>query len=72
VDDALTGEILRVLQPGAVEAAVMAHEEASQAADEVLAALQRDLEGAGYAGASLLGQGHRWIAAAQRAANGER
>jgi hypothetical protein len=49
VDHALTGEIRRVVQPGAVEAAVMAHEEASQAADEVLAALQRDLEAARYA-----------------------
>jgi DNA invertase Pin-like site-specific DNA recombinase len=49
VDDALGREILRVVQPGAVEAAVMAHEEATQAEDEVLAALQRDLEAARYA-----------------------
>jgi DNA invertase Pin-like site-specific DNA recombinase len=49
VDDALSVQILRVVQPGAVEAAVMAQEQASQAADEVLAALQRDLEAARYA-----------------------
>ncbi len=49
VDDALGQEILRVVQPGAVEAAVMAHDQASQAQDEVLAALERDLEAARYA-----------------------
>jgi len=49
VDDALSMQILRVVQPAAVEAAVMAEEQASQAADEVLAALQRDLEAARYA-----------------------
>jgi DNA invertase Pin-like site-specific DNA recombinase len=49
VDEALHGQILRVIQPAAVEAAVMAQEQASQAADEVLAALQRDLEAARYA-----------------------
>jgi DNA invertase Pin-like site-specific DNA recombinase len=49
VDDVLQREILRVVQPGAVEAAVMAHEQATQAQDEVLAALERDLEAARYA-----------------------
>src|SRR5262249_17166466 len=49
VDDALGREILRVVRPGAMEAAAMAHEEATQAEDEVLAALQRDLEAARYA-----------------------
>jgi DNA invertase Pin-like site-specific DNA recombinase len=49
VDDALSVQILRVVQPGAVEAAVMAQKQASQAADEVMAALQRDLEAAQYA-----------------------
>jgi DNA invertase Pin-like site-specific DNA recombinase len=49
VDDALCREILRVVRPGAVEAAVMAHEQATQAQDEVLAALERDLEAARYA-----------------------
>ena len=48
VDDVLGGEILRVVQPGAVEAAIMAHEEACQAHDEVLGALERDLEAARY------------------------
>jgi DNA invertase Pin-like site-specific DNA recombinase len=49
VDDALSVQILGVVQPAAVEAALMAREQACQAADEVLAALQRDLEAARYA-----------------------
>jgi DNA invertase Pin-like site-specific DNA recombinase len=49
VDDALRREILRVVQPAAVEAAVMAHDEATHAQDEVLAALERDREAARYA-----------------------
>jgi DNA invertase Pin-like site-specific DNA recombinase len=49
VDDVLCREILRVVQPGAVEAAMMAHDEATRAQDEVLAALERDLEAARYA-----------------------
>jgi DNA invertase Pin-like site-specific DNA recombinase len=51
VDDALQREILRVVQPAAVEAAVKAYHQASQAQDEVLAALERDLEAARYAAA---------------------
>ena len=48
VDQAITREILRVVQPAAIEAAVMAHEEQARKVDEVLAALQRDLEAAQY------------------------
>ena len=48
VDQAITREILRVIQPAAIEAAVMAHEEQARKIDEVLAALQRDLEAAQY------------------------
>jgi hypothetical protein len=48
VDQAITREILRVIQPAAIEAAVMAHEEQARKVDEVLAALQRDLDAAQY------------------------
>jgi hypothetical protein len=48
VDQAITREILRVIQPAAIEAAVMAHEEQARKVDEVLAALERDLEAAQY------------------------
>jgi hypothetical protein len=48
VDQAITREILRVVQPAAIEAAIIAHEEQARQVDEVLAALQRDLEAAQY------------------------
>jgi DNA invertase Pin-like site-specific DNA recombinase len=48
VDQAITREILRVVQPAAIEAAVMASEEQARKIDEVLSALQRDLEAARY------------------------
>ena len=48
VDQAIAREILRVVQPAAIEAAVMASEEQARKVDEVLAALQRDLEAARY------------------------
>ena len=48
VDAAISREVLRVVQPAAVEAAVMASEEVARERDEVLAALQRDLEAARY------------------------
>jgi hypothetical protein len=48
VEAAIGGEVLRVVQPGAVEAAVMASQEAARQQDEVLATLQRDLEAARY------------------------
>jgi DNA invertase Pin-like site-specific DNA recombinase len=49
VDDAIAGEVLRVVQPAAVEAALVASEQAARQQDEVVAALQRDLEAARYA-----------------------
>ena len=48
VDQAITREILRVVKPAAIEAAVMASEEQARKVDEVLGALQRDLEAARY------------------------
>lgn len=49
VDEAITCEVLRVVQPAAIEAAVTASEEQARKQDEVLAALRRDLEAACYA-----------------------
>ncbi len=48
VDEAIAKEILRVVQPAAVEAAVLATEEQSQQQDQVMEALRRDLEAARY------------------------
>jgi DNA invertase Pin-like site-specific DNA recombinase len=48
-DHALAKEILRVVQPVAVEAAVLASKEEARKQDEVLEALRRDLEAARYA-----------------------
>ncbi len=48
VDEAVTKEILRVVQPAAIEAATMASLEQSRRVDEVVAALQRDLQAARY------------------------
>jgi DNA invertase Pin-like site-specific DNA recombinase len=48
VDQAITREVLRVVEPAAIEAAVIAHEEQARRVDEVLSALQRDLEAAQY------------------------
>lgn len=48
VDDAIGIQVLRVLEPGAVEAAVLASQEQVQRQDEVLAVLRRDLEAARY------------------------
>jgi len=41
-------QALRVIQPAAIEAAVMAHEVQARKIDEVLAALELDLEAARY------------------------
>lgn len=49
VDDAIAREVLRVVQPAAVEAAIVAHEQEAHRQDEVVAALRRDLEAARYA-----------------------
>jgi DNA invertase Pin-like site-specific DNA recombinase len=48
VDEALGREVMRVVQPAAVEVAVLAAQQASQQRDEVLTALERDLEAARY------------------------
>src|SRR5262249_19001794 len=49
VDEAIRRELLRVVQPGAVEAARLAGLQAEQARDEALAALEREPEAARYA-----------------------
>jgi DNA invertase Pin-like site-specific DNA recombinase len=49
VDDSISKQILEVVQPLAVEAAVLAHEEQSKVHDDVLVVLRRDLEAARYA-----------------------
>src|SRR5216684_4116587 len=49
VDDAMAKEILRVVQPAAVDAAVVASQAATHQQDEVLAAWTRELEAAQYA-----------------------
>jgi DNA invertase Pin-like site-specific DNA recombinase len=49
VDEAIGTEVLKAVQPAVVEAAVHASEEESRRQDEVLEALQRDLEAARYA-----------------------
>ena len=48
VDEAVARELLRVVQPAALEAAVMAAEEQARKRDEVVAALERELEAARY------------------------
>jgi DNA invertase Pin-like site-specific DNA recombinase len=49
VDEAISGEVLRVVQPAAIEASVLASEEMGRQRDDLLEALQRDLEAARYA-----------------------
>jgi DNA invertase Pin-like site-specific DNA recombinase len=49
VDDAIEAEVLRVVEPGAIEAALEADRDETRRRDEVLDALRRDLEAAGYA-----------------------
>lgn len=49
VDDAIADEVLRVVQPAAVEAAIVANEQEARRRDEVVEALRRDLEAAHYA-----------------------
>ena len=48
VDGAVAQEVLRVVQPGAIEAAVAASEHEARKQDEVLEVLKRDLEAARY------------------------
>lgn len=49
VDEAIAQEVLRVVQPAALEAAMLANEEETRQQDDVLQALRRDLEAARYA-----------------------
>jgi DNA invertase Pin-like site-specific DNA recombinase len=49
VDDAIAAEVLRVVQPGAIEAAMQAQQQELQHRDDVRAALMRDLEAARFA-----------------------
>ena len=49
VDAVVTQEVLRAVQPAAIEASIMACEEEAKKRDEVLAALKRDLQAAQYA-----------------------
>jgi DNA invertase Pin-like site-specific DNA recombinase len=49
VDEEIGRQLLRVVQPAALEAAVLAHQEEQRQQDEVLVALQHDLEAARYA-----------------------
>lgn len=49
VDAAVAAEVLRVVQPAGIEAAILAYREDAQKQDEVRAALERDLEAARYA-----------------------
>jgi DNA invertase Pin-like site-specific DNA recombinase len=49
VDDAIAKELLRVVQPAAIEAAVVASETAAHQQDEVLDAWMRELEAGRYA-----------------------
>jgi hypothetical protein len=48
IDEAIAQEALRVVQPAAVEAAVLASEEEARKQDDVLQALRRDLQAARY------------------------
>jgi DNA invertase Pin-like site-specific DNA recombinase len=48
-DAAIARAVLQVVQPAAIEAAIVAREEETRKQDEVLAALQRDLQAARYA-----------------------
>jgi DNA invertase Pin-like site-specific DNA recombinase len=49
VDETIALEVLRVVKPAAVEAAVVASEEEARKQDDVLEALRRDLQAARYA-----------------------
>ena len=51
VDEAIAAEVLRVVQPIAIEAAILAYRDEAKKQDEVRAALERDLEAARYAAA---------------------
>ena len=48
VDEAIGREVLRVVEPAAIEASVLASEERARQKDDILEALHRDLEAARY------------------------
>jgi hypothetical protein len=48
VDAVIAEQLLRVVQPAAIEAAILAHREESDRQNEVRGALERDLEAARY------------------------
>jgi hypothetical protein len=49
VDDAISREVLRVVQPAAIEASMLSTQELGRQQDDILDALHRDLEAARYA-----------------------
>jgi DNA invertase Pin-like site-specific DNA recombinase len=49
VDQAIGREVLRVVQPAAIEASMLAHEERARQRDDVVEALEREREAARYA-----------------------
>lgn len=49
VDAAVAAEVLRVVQPAAIEAAILAYQDEAKKQDEVRSALERDLQAARYA-----------------------
>ena len=49
VDDAIAEQVLRVIEPGAIEAALQADHDEARRRDDILDALRRDLEAARYA-----------------------
>jgi Recombinase len=49
VDEAISREVLRVVQPAAIEASVLASQELDRQQDDILDALHRDLQAARYA-----------------------
>jgi hypothetical protein len=48
VDEAITDEVLEVVQPSAIEVTILASEEEAHRRDDVLETLQRELEAARY------------------------
>ena len=49
VDDAIAEQVLRVIEPGAIDAALQADHDEARRRDDILDALRRDLEAARYA-----------------------
>ena len=51
-DDTISKQVLAVVQPAAIKAALLASEEQMQHQDDAIAALERDLEAVRYAGSA--------------------